>query len=57
MFNMKIERTTKVQKQDEKAVKTIIPATIRDVMDIKIGTELKWTLENEKEVKIRKIDE
>lgn len=51
---MKIERETTVQKQDSKAVKTIVPATIRDVMGIEVGTKLKWTLENEKEVKIRK---
>lgn len=51
---MKIERETKVQKQDAKAVKTIIPATIRDIMGIHVGTKLKWTLENENEVKIKK---
>lgn len=54
---MKITRETKVQKQDEKAVKTIIPATIRDVMDIEVGTTLIWTLENENEIKIRKKSE
>ena len=51
---MKIERTTTVQKQDEKAVKTIIPATIRDVMGIEVGTKIDWTMEDEKEAKIRK---
>lgn len=53
---MKIERKTKVQQIDENALKTTIPATIRDVMGIKKGTILKWTLENENEVRIRKQD-
>ena len=52
---MKIEKETTVQKQDSQgAVKTIVPAMIREIMGIKIGTKLKWTLENENEVKITK---
>ena len=51
---MKIERKTKVQQIDKKALKTTIPATIRDVMGLKKGTILIWTLENENEVTIRK---
>lgn len=51
---MKIEKTTTVQKQDSKAVKTIVPAVIREIMGIKVGSKLKWTLENENEVKISK---
>lgn len=52
---MKIVKETKVQKQDSQgAVKTIIPAMIREIMDIQVGTKLIWTLENENEVKVTK---
>ena len=52
---MKIERKTTVQAIDDNAVKTTIPAIIRDVMDIKKGSLLLWTMEKENEVKIKKI--
>ena len=39
---MKIEKETTVQKQDSQgAVKTIVPAMIREIMGIKIGTKLR----------------
>lgn len=54
---MNIKRITKVQQVDKYSLKTTIPADIKDKMDIKKGSTLCWTMEEENKVVITKIDD
>ena len=58
MKNLKIKKKSTLFKVDKnaKTLRTNVPSIIRQIMDLKPGDKIEWNLENENEIKIRKIE-
>ena len=56
--NLKIKKKSTLFKVDKnaKTLRTNVPSIIRQIMDLKPGDKIEWNLENENEIKIRKIE-